>query len=135
MGNLVPLSASCKCVETIVPKNIDEKIDVIQAQIDQIATVINEASKMGLFDNINNPGFNPNVNIDGIEIGCSLLSTDESIPLYVVDVCPDGYYVGQRKFESLIEATTNLCNKDMNALDFWAYPNGTTLREIFNNRN
>lgn len=135
MGKPVPLGKPLPVrgvAESVEPTTIEEKFAILQYQIDQLAEQVNAVSRQRYEDSRTrtNAGQENGKNKDGLEFGTTLLGYSKRGGMHVLDVCPDGYYIGARKFDSLSAAAEAASGMRRSGWVYWTYPDGRTVKEV-----
>jgi len=100
-----------------------ERIYVLEQQIDHMKRVIQSLKTRKTSDNLNK---------DGIPIGIECWGTTEKVPyLLIMTVEIDGYRIGNFKYTSLSAAAGAVSGVRRSGWVFWKLPSGETLKELY----
>lgn len=137
MGKRIALGKAMNAGTALVAEpqelTIEEKITALQRQVEELTKAFNIVNTLRLKDkrSFGHIEYQEEVNKDGIPLGLILLGNSMRGGTSVLNVYPEGYYIGNNQFDSLSAAAEYVSGVRRSGWTFWRMPNGQTLKEAF----
>lgn len=140
MGTKIPLGAAAPASVAVMgtPQTLEEKVEALALQVAELMKAFNVINSTRMKDKRQQQIYDEfpmmDANKDGIPIGVSLVGSSERGGIKVLTINPDGYYIGNKKFDSLSAAAEAASGVRRSGWTFWKLPDGRTVKEAFGKR-